>query len=693
MNMFETFFLDMQQNIKLFLFPPLLYAVFRAIFIWMYNPYRSLRGKGKMIYHCFRFGFWLGMDINAYVLLVPMAVITIPGMVFSQWLAYGDYVRIVLMDIYLTLFYFAFVGKLIFYSHFHDIYNSILWLGRKAERRNLVDSFFNQHHGVWILLGCIPYLVFCTFMLKKILVLPCIPYPHFSTYGAYVFNTLVIVAIGVGFYFFRYGGSLEHSQKPRLDRIPDILNNDIFFTRAAIDDLIALKRVWEHPLHESLTHTDAQNEVSIEKIIPEPARKHWKSLPNPLYAFERKAGGARIKKPQQIFLVVGECYSQLPFDKIYEPLHIVAGGKKFREDIHTVSLNNFLPAGEISRPSLVGLISGIFDARLELNEREEFWQGTLPTALPVQLKKLGYESIYWYGGNAAYGNMNKFALANGFDQVMSATEFCAEDTPRTWIGVYDHIFLETAAKMIKKMNTGKSMVHFVYTTSNHSPFKINQKKMGYDAERIMPEAPKEIKNDRKAQKALGTHWYSDWALSHFIEDMKRTFPDSLIIVTGDHSYIPIMLNKMLHRGEYTFREKFCTSFMMYHREINQDILAGNTIGGHMHIMPTIIELIAPKGFTYYSLFSPMTEPVDHVLTPYHWLTLDAIGARGDDFYQPLTVSAGEIPTLKWDNPFTKQADDWCALTSWLVRHADKLEPVGKFNPEYQVDKKVFCPFG
>ena len=32
------------------------------------------------------------------------------------------------------------------------------------------------------------------------------------------------------------------------------------------------------------------------------------------------------------------------------------------------------------------------------------------------------------------------------------------------------------------------------------------------------------------------------------------------------------------------------------------ILAGNTIGGHMNIMPTILELIAPKDFTYYSLF-------------------------------------------------------------------------------------------
>ncbi len=686
--MFEILFLDMQQNIKLFLFPPLLCAVFRAIFIWQYNPYQSLRGQGKKIYHCFRFGFWLGMDINAYILPVSLAIVTIPGIFLSPWLAYGDYVRIVLMDIYITVLYFAFIGKLIFYFHFHDTYNSIMWLGRKAEKHNLVEIFFHQHHGVWVLLGYIPYLAFCTFMIKGILALPSIPYPHLSTGGTYLFNTLAIVAIVEGFYFFRYGGSLAHSHKPRLDRIPEILNNDIFFAKAAIDDLVALKKVWEYPLHESLTHTDAENEASIENIIPEPMRKTWRDLPNPVYAFRRTAGGAKIKKPQQIFFVVGECYSQLPFDKVYESLHIVDGGKKFRDDPHTVSINDFLSAGDISRPSLVGLISGIFDARLELNEREAFWRGNLPTALPVQLKKLGYESIYWYGGNAAYGNMNKFALANGFDCVMSATEFCAKNAPKTWVGVYDHVFLGTGAEIVKKMDTGKPIFHFVYTTSNHGPYKIDLTKLGYDTERIMPDAPQAIKNSRKAQKALGTHWYSDWALSLFIEEMKRTFPDCLILVTGDHSYIPPMMNKMLHR-DYTFREKFCTSFAMYHRDLNRDILAGNNIGGHMHIMPTIMELIAPKGFTYYSLFPSLTAPVDHVVTPYHWLTRNAIGAQGNDFYQPLTVSAGEIPTLRRSNHFSQQTDDWCALTSWLARHTDKLEPVEKISPECQAGQKHF----
>ena len=46
-------------------------------------------------------------------------------------------------------------------------------------------------------------------------------------------------------------------------------------------------------------------------------------------------------------------------------------------DVHTASIHTALSSGIISRPSIVGLMLGIFDAGFELNERESFWQGTL----------------------------------------------------------------------------------------------------------------------------------------------------------------------------------------------------------------------------------------------------------------------------------------------------------------------------
>ena len=67
--MMASFFTGIQQDFKIFLLAPLLCAVFRAVFLWRYWPFRGWDGKGKAVRQCFRFGFWWGMDINSYLKL------------------------------------------------------------------------------------------------------------------------------------------------------------------------------------------------------------------------------------------------------------------------------------------------------------------------------------------------------------------------------------------------------------------------------------------------------------------------------------------------------------------------------------------------------------------------------------------------------------------------------------------------
>mgnify|MGYP000532604023 CR=1 FL=1 len=80
--------------------------------------------------------------------------------------------------------------------------------------------------------------------------------------------------------------------------------------------------------------------------------------------------------------------------------------------------------------------------------------------------------------------------------------------------------------------------------------------------------------------------------------------------------------------------------MFHHRELDKDSLAGNRIGSHMNILPTLFELIAPAGFTYYSLFESLIESVTSCVTPHHWVTMDSIGGCGETYYQSLTATSG-----------------------------------------------------
>ena len=675
MALFSLFFAGLQQDFKLLWLAPLICALFRAVFIFVYSPKRQLAGQGRKLYHCFRYGFWWGMDFNAYVFAAGMLLVSLPGAFLPEWYVLGDTVRVVGIDIYLAVLYTAFMGKMIFYFHYHDIYNHILWLGKKADKNNLADIFFHQNHGVWILLGYIPYMVFCTWAAQGLLGLPSFAYPVLENpilrYGG---NFLVVLAAAAIFYYCRFGGTFRHADKPEWDEIPSVVKQDVFLAKATVDDLVALEMVWKHPLQEILKHTDEQSAPMVQDIMPETWRQSWQSLPSPLEAFRREAKGARIRQPKHIFILFAESYGQSPFDPIYEAMHIVEGGKAFRRDPHTIAIDNFLSGGAISKPSLVSLLSGIYDAGLELNERADFWQGTVPTALPVQLRSLGYRTVFWYGGGMNWGSLQHYIPGNGFDAYMDATEFCPKGSPRTWLGIYDHIFLENAARIIKQTEDDRPVVHFLYTTSNHGPYKMPLAKMGYTPEKIMPKVPKVLKQDTAWQEHLGVSWYADRALAAFAQDMQQTYPDSLIIMTGDHSIGVIPYEDgIIERRVPTVREQVCTSFAMYQRELTADMFAGNTIGSHGNILATLMELIAPAGHPYYSLQPSLLEPIERIVTPDCWITREAVGRYEDDFWQSLEVTAHDLPVQRGEMPYQKERKGWCELTGWMARHPELLD--------------------
>lgn len=116
--MFEYFFMSVQQDIKLFLFFPILCAIFRTIFIVVYNPYKSLKGKEAVLWHCYRYGFWWGMDPNAYIFLVSFVLVSLPTTFLGLPTSWGTVARISIGIIYSLVIYAAFVGKMIFYYHF-----------------------------------------------------------------------------------------------------------------------------------------------------------------------------------------------------------------------------------------------------------------------------------------------------------------------------------------------------------------------------------------------------------------------------------------------------------------------------------------------------------------------------------------------------------------------------------------------
>ena len=670
--MSEQFFLSLQQNIKLMIWAPILSTLFRIIFMRIYNPYTTWQGRWQSVLGALRYGFWWGMDFDAYVFLVPLVLVTIPALWFDTYHQYEDIVRLIGLTLYSCVLYAAFAGKMIFYKHFHDTYNYMVHYGKHAEKNNLIDVFFNQDRGLLVLVGFIPVAIISWLAGSVFLSLPSIPYPAMdNTWMTVAWNILLVIVSVVGFYWFRYGGTLSHDDKPEWDTISTVVKEDIFFARATVPDLCALETVYKNPLRSEYTASEEDIDNAINRVVPCEYKDNWHELDNPLYAFKKFAKGPKITKPKHIFFIVGESIPQWSLDETHKSLNICTGLWNFKEQSHTVQIPNFLPAGNVSRPSIVSLMSGIYDAGLEINERESFWKGAFPTSFAHQMKQLGYQTIYWYGGNASYGNFNHFGKAQGFDKVESASIFCGPDAPKTWVGVYDHVFLENIEQQIKSID--EPTFHFIYTTSNHGPYKMEDSLLDYNPEKVMPDVGEDLRSNKTRNKELATYRYSDKAIFNFVKSMKDAYPDSLFVVTGDHSNLFGSLNNtsLIHR-DYTLRDTFCTVGLLQHPELDNTMIATQK-GTHMSLMPTIIEAIAPKGFEYYSITPSLFEAQPETLvTPYQWITDTMMGDVRMDYGEGNILSSEPVEQIRPIDNHADEARDWTLLTTWLINHEKTL---------------------
>ena len=666
--MFSLFWSGIQQDVKLALVAPVLCAVFRLAFILVYRPKKTPFGEWKKWYHCFRYGFWWGMDFHAYVYLFSLVLVTLPGTFIPAYYAVGDTVRLVGICCYAAVLYTAFMGRMVFYRHFHDVYNHLLFLGRHADQDNLRDIFFHQDHGTWILWSYIPFLAACIGAASWLLGLPTVsfPVPESAALRYALHATVGIAAIAL-FYWARYGGTFRHRKKPEWDEVPAVVKADIFMGKAVRDDLLVLEHLFHQKRDASLSHSDAEAISIMEPILPRAFSK------SPLDAFCHVAAGARIRPPRHIFLLFLESHSQSLLDPLYGSLRLMEASKKWRREANAVSFANFLPGGMVSQPSIVSLMSGVFDCDMELNENPSFWQGAPQTALAPQLQRLGYRTSFWYGGSLTWSSLDHFVPAMGFDRAFGGPDICGEHAPRTWLGVYDHIFLEEVARRIEADTGAAGEFHFVYTTSNHGPYRIPFEQYGFDAETVMPDAPAALKRDAATRRSLASAWYADQSAVRFIERMREMDPDSLFIVTGDHAtdILPLAYD-IVPRREMNLREHLLTSFAMAHPSLDPAMLAERTIGSHMHIAPTLFEMIAPSGFPYRAIVPSFFEPIDHVVTPYAWMTKDAIGSYVDETEQPLAVSARLLSVRQEVRRFDAEQKALCELSGWLVRHPECL---------------------
>jgi phosphoglycerol transferase MdoB-like AlkP superfamily enzyme len=307
---------------------------------------------------------------------------------------------------------------------------------------------------------------------------------------------------------------------------------------------------------------------------------------------KKTAQGSTIEKPKQIFLVVMESYDSWPLLDKYQPFH-------FADNLRAIAqsgthFNHFLAAGNTTIDSFGAIMTNVPNCGINLSH---IGTAGVPfeTSIFRQFKKLGYETNFYYGGYLSWENIGDLSKYYGVDRIFSGVDGGGKTDTGGW-GIEDEKLFNLVMQHTDK---NKYSLNIILTTSYHAPYAVDleAKCFPYKSTEDFPPAMKKYYDGAMNLKELGHLWYGDKALGDFVRKAEKIFTSSLFNFTGDH------FGRKFINSKPNLYEKSSVAYIMYGKSIPKSL--NLTPGSHIDIMPTLIEMIAPKGFEYYSFGESM----------------------------------------------------------------------------------------
>jgi len=111
--------------------------------------------------------------------------------------------------------------------------------------------------------------------------------------------------------------------------------------------------------------------------------------------------------------------------------------------------------------------------------------------------------------------------------------------------------------------------------------------------------------------------------------------------------------------------------VIYGRGIYPQLFSPYAAGGQLNIMPTIIEMIAPKGFEYYSVVESMTQANQLGINRDFWVTPNNIGKNNFNTIDGVPWSKTLNSQLDTDK-IKEDIDAVQAVSWWMIKHGEMI---------------------
>jgi phosphoglycerol transferase MdoB-like AlkP superfamily enzyme len=156
-------------------------------------------------------------------------------------------------------------------------------------------------------------------------------------------------------------------------------------------------------------------------------------------------------------------------------------------------------------------------------------------SLPAILSDRGYRTMFFYGGDPEFDNMEEFLCKGGIHEVYG--EDCMSDAPQhlmcNW-GYHDEVLFGKVHEVLSAVPRGQAFFAFVLTVSNHEKWDVPG---GEDRPELLDIGDGESDHSLLCKRANASR-YADWALGEFFDRAEQEdapyLYDTLFVLVADH---------------------------------------------------------------------------------------------------------------------------------------------------------------
>lgn len=613
----EKYWENMQQELKLFCFLLLTLCLYRLIFIGSLSGYmESGTGASDIALACWT-GLRLSLKSAGGVTALSFVLVTLPNLVQPRW-QLGK-VRLIIGTLASLVMAVLFLARFPYYREYHSTYNLQVFAGMNDDKEAIFWMVWEEYGLLWRFVLALAFAGLAFVLLKKLLATRTLSLPARLARLPRPASALLLALCTVFFMFFaRFGGGLSYATGINWENAG--LTRDNFLNECILDDFQAMYRAYSSNKKMKageIFGVDKGGELAAAQKLRELAGEAPSGSTDINALLTRTAPGPKLEKPRHIFIILGESWAEWPLLEKYQELHVGDGFKSLAAAPNSYESRCFMPNGDFTSIAITGMITGLPDVHINVNYQPKSYKEVYPTAMAQYFKALGYEADFYYGGTPSWDNIARLAEAQGFDNFYGYPEL---DAPKVtaWGSNDRYLFRGLSVKLAEKQ---VPTVNVIMTVSNHPPYQVDLAAEGFDYEKakevvrqVLPEAEEP---DTLAWE-LGHYWYMDKVVTEFIRETEARYPDSLFIITGDHA---VRTNP---GPRPTLYEHQSVPFLLHGQGVTRDILPENAVGGHIGIVPTLLNLIAPQGFTYRAIGLPLGRAKSAFNRDY-WLTDSVMG--------------------------------------------------------------------